>query len=218
MNPSHRDTWSSSGCARSLREGDAADPSTHRPIIHDQVRHVPVRAERLTIDEAWPGDSLGASTLRISASAIPCMMGYQSCIQEFPFCAGTDSHRRPTDVSNQKRRRKGLEHRSRGRDPDPPSTGRERHTDPGGCRGNAVRSVGAPTRARVRFARVSGTAGRAGCPAHGLGTAAELSRAGRGRCAGAGGRHLLALFASPYRLQRLATEHPEWMLDPMVTT
>jgi hypothetical protein len=29
---------------------------------------------------------------------------------------------------------------------------------------------------------------------------------------------LLALFASPYRLQRLVAENPEWMLDPIVTT
>ena len=29
---------------------------------------------------------------------------------------------------------------------------------------------------------------------------------------------LLALFASPYRLQRLVSENPEWMLHPIVTT
>ena len=177
-------------------------------------------AERLTVDDAWPGDVIGlvnASSLRIGDTV------HAGEPVQFPaipmFAPELIAVARPKDVSRHKQFRWGVEqleaegviqvlHRQGGdRTPILPPWGamqfevlvhRLEHEFevPVRLEPPAARSVRRTDRATAL--RLGGLAG-----------VEVLERAD-----GA----LLALFASPYRLDRVAADHPDWTLDPIVTT
>jgi peptide chain release factor 3 len=126
---------------------------------------------------------------------------------------------RPTDVSNQKRFRKGLEQMAA------EGVIQILHR-PGGDATPILAAVGA-MQFEVLVHRLEH---EFGSPVYleppaprtvrrtDSATAAQLSSLGGVDVLEREDGTLLALFASPYRLQRLATDNPEWLLDPIVTT
>jgi peptide chain release factor 3 len=177
-------------------------------------------AERLTVDDAWPGDIIGlvnASNLRIGDSVHD---GVPVVYPGIPvFAPELIANARPTDVTNQKRFRKGLEQMAA------EGVIQILHR-PGGDATPILAAVGA-MQFEVLVHRLEH---EFGSPVHldppaartvrrtDSATAAQLSSLGGVDVLERDDGTLLALFASPYRLQRLATENPEWLLDPIVST
>jgi peptide chain release factor 3 len=221
MNPSHRDNMVFVRvCSGHFERGM---PLIHQPTGRSFTTKYAMSlfgAERLTVDDAWPGDIIGlvnASNLRIGDSVHDGMPVVYPGIPVFaPELIATA---RPTDVSNQKRFRKGLEQMAA------EGVIQILHR-PGGDATPILAAVGAmqfevlvhrlehefgspvylePPAARTVRRTDSATAARLSS----LGGVDVLERADG---------TLLALFASPYRLQRLATDNPEWLLDPIVST
>ena len=221
MNPSHRDNMVFVRvCSGHFERGM---PLIHQPTGRSFTTKYAMSlfgADRLTIDEAWPGDIIGlvnASNLRIGDSVhdgIPVVYpGIPVFVPELIATA------RPTDVSNQKRFRKGLEQLAA------EGVIQILHR-PGGDATPILAAVGA-MQFEVLVHRLEH---EFGSPVHleppaprtvrrtDSATAAQLSSVGGVDVLERDDGTLLALFASPYRLQRLVTEHPEWILDPIVTT
>ena len=221
MNPSHRDNMVFVRvCSGHFERGM---PLIHQPTGRSFTTKYAMSlfgADRLTIDEAWPGDIIGlvnASNLRIGDSVhdgIPVV--YPGIPVFAPELIATA---RPTDVSNQKRFRKGLEQLAA------EGVIQILHR-PGGDATPILAAVGA-MQFEVLVHRLEH---EFGSPVYleppaprtvrrtDSATAAQLSSVGGVDVLERDDGTLLALFASPYRLQRLVTEHPEWMLDPIVTT
>ena len=221
MNPSHRDNMVFVRvCSGHFERGK---PLVHQPTGRSFTTKYAMSlfgAERLTVNEAWPGDIIGlvnASNLRIGDSVHD---GEPVSYPGIPvFAPELIAIARPTDVSNQKRFRKGLEqlaaegviqilHRL------------------GGDAAPILAAVGAmqfevlvyrldhefgsPVNLEPPVARTVRCTDSA--------TAAQLSGLGGVDVLEREDGTLLALFASPYRLQRLVTDNPKWKLDPIVTT
>ena len=221
MNPSHRDNMVFVRvCSGHFERGM---PLIHQPTGRSFTTKYAMSlfgADRLTIDEAWPGDVIGlvnASNLRIGDSVhdgIPVV--YPGIPVFAPELIATA---RPTDVSNQKRFRKGLEQLAA------EGVIQILHR-PGGDTTPILAAVGA-MQFEVLVHRLEH---EFGSPVYleppaprtvrrtDTATAAQLSSVGGVDVLERDDGTLLALFASPYRLQRLVTENPEWMLDPIVTT
>jgi peptide chain release factor 3 len=221
MNPSHRDNMVFVRvCSGHFKRGM---PLVHQPTSRSFTTKYAMSlfgAERLTVDDAWPGDIIGlvnASNLRIGDSV------YDGVPVAYPgipvFAPELIATARPTDVSNQKRFRKGLEQmaaegviqvlRRPGEDTTP-----------------ILAAVGAMQfevlvhRLEFEFGSpvyLEPPAPRT-CRRTDSATAAQLSSLGGVDVLKRDDGTLLALFASPYRMQRLVAENPEWMLDPIVTT
>ena len=221
MNPSHRDNMVFVRvCSGHFERGM---PLIHQPTGRSFTTKYAMSlfgADRLTIDEAWPGDVIGlvnASNLRIGDSVHD---GVPVVYPGIPvFAPELIATARPTDVSNQKRFRKGLEQLAA------EGVIQILHR-PGGDATPILAAVGA-MQFEVLVHRLEH---EFGSPVYleppaprtvrrtDSATAAQLSSVGGVDVLERDDGTLLALFASPYRLQRLATEHPEWMLDPIVTT
>ncbi len=221
MNPSHRDNMVFVRvCSGHFERGMSL---IHQPTGRTFTTKYAMSlfgAERLTVDDAWPGDIIGlvnASNLRIGDSVHD---GVPVVFPGIPvFAPELIATARPTDVSNQKRFRKGLDQMAA------EGVIQILHR-PGGDATPILAAVGAmqfevlvhrlehefgspvylePPAARTVRRTDSATAARLSS----LGGVDVLERADG---------TLLALFASPYRLQRLAADNPEWLLDPIVST
>ncbi len=221
MNPSHRDHVAFVRvCSGHFERGmTLVHGPTGRPFTTKYATSL-FGAERLTVDDAWPGDVIGlvnASNLRIGDTLHD---GEPVVFPAIPmFAPELIAVARPKDVSRHKQFRKGLDqlaaegvvqvlHRHGG-DPTPilaavgamqfevlvhrleHEFGAPVDLDPPSSR--AVRRTDPDTAASL-----SGTPG------------VEILERADGT--------LLALFANPYRLDRIVMDHPEWTLDPIVTT
>ena len=221
MNPSHRDNMVFVRvCSGHFERGM---PLIHQPTGRSFTTKYAMSlfgAERLTVEDAWPGDIIGlvnASNLRIGDSVHD---GVPVVYPGIPvFAPELIATARPTDVSNQKRFRKGLEQMAA------EGVIQILHR-PGGDATPILAAVGAMQFEVLvhRLEREFGSPVYLEPPAPrtvrrtDAATAAQLSRVGGVDVLERDDGTLLALFASPYRLQRLVSENPEWMLDPIVTT
>jgi peptide chain release factor 3 len=221
MNPSHRDNMVFVRvCSGHFERGM---PLIHQPTGRSFTTKYAMSlfgAERLTVDDAWPGDIVGlvnASNLRIGDSVHD---GTPVVYPGIPvFAPELIATARPTDVSNQKRFRKGLEQMAA------EGVIQILHR-PGGDATPILAAVGA-MQFEVLVHRLEH---EFGCPVYleppaprtvrrtDSATATHLSSLGGVDVLERDDGTLLALFASPYRLQRLATDNPEWLLDPIVST
>jgi peptide chain release factor 3 len=221
MNPSHRDNMVFVRvCSGHFERGM---PLIHQPTGRSFTTKYAMSlfgAERLTVDDAWPGDIIGlvnASNLRIGDSVHD---GTPVIYPGIPvFAPELIAAARPTDVSNQKRFRKGLEQMAA------EGVIQILHR-PGGDATPILAAVGA-MQFEVLVHRLEH---EFGSPVYleppaprtvrrtDAATAAHLSSLGGVDVLEREDGTLLALFASPYRLQRLATDNPEWLLDPIVST
>jgi peptide chain release factor 3 len=183
-------------------------------------------AERDTLDEAWPGDVVGlvnASGLRVGDSLYAGPAGGPSSVTYPPIPAFPPeliATAQPRDLSRSKQFKRGLAQLEqegvvqilrRGEDDPTPVLAavgamqfevlahRMAHEF-----GAAVELSG-PYQRTVRRTDAATVAG--GLP--GLGGVEVLVR---------GDGVLLAVFESPYWLARVASDHPEWVLEPIVTT
>ena len=221
MNPAHRDHVAFIRvCSGHFERGMTLihEPSG-RPFTTKYATSL-FGAERLTVDNAWPGDVVGlvnASGLRIGDAL------YASSSVRFPpipvFAPELIAIAHPRDVSRHKQLRRGLEqleqegviqilHRLDG-DATPVLaavgamqfevlTHRLEHEF-----GAAV-NLSPPTSYTVRRTDQS--------------TAESLKAYGGIELLERSDGTLLALFNSPYWLERLVADHPDWTLEPIVTT
>jgi peptide chain release factor 3 len=177
-------------------------------------------AERLTVDDAWPGDVIGlvnASNLRIGDSL---HQGEPVVFPPMPvFAPELIATARPKDVSRHKQFRKGLDQLQA------EGVIQVLHR-PGGDPAPILAAVGAMQFEVLvhRLEHEFGAPVDLDPPAPRLvrrtdpATAVELRNAGGVELLEREDGTLLALFVNPYRLDRLVIEHPEWTLDSIVTT
>jgi peptide chain release factor 3 len=223
MNPAHRDhvAFVRVCSGRFERGAVLTHGSSGRPFATKYASSM-FGAERLTVDEAWPGDVIGlvnASGLRVGDSlyseAGPPVT--YPAIPAFPPELIATAH--PVDLSRSKQFKRGLaqmEHEGvvqilhrLGNDPTP-----------------ILAAVGA-MQFDVLSHRMAGEFGAAisvdGPHARTVrrtdeATAAELAALNGVEVLSRGDGALLAVFQSPYWLARVAADHPEWTLDQIVTT
>jgi peptide chain release factor 3 len=221
MNPSHRDNMVFVRvCSGHFERGM---PIIHQPTGRSFTTKYAMSlfgADRITVEDAWPGDVVGlvnASNLRIGDSVHD---GVPVVYPPIPvFAPELVSSARPKDVSNQKRFRKGLEQLAA------EGVIQILHR-PGGDATPILAAVG-PMQFEVLVHRLEH---EFGSPVHldppqartvrrtDAETAAHLNSLGGVDVLEREDGTLLALFASPYRLQRMQTDNPEWTLDPILTT
>jgi peptide chain release factor 3 len=180
-------------------------------------------AERDTIDEAWPGDVIGlvnASGLRVGDSlysADGAAVTYPS-IPAFPPELIATAH--PSDLSRSKQFKRGLAqleqegvvqilHRG-GDDPTPilAAVGAMQFEV---LAHRMAHEFGAPVELSGPYERTVRRTDAATVAA-GLGALGGVEVLVRADGV------LLAVFESPYWLARLAADHPDWVLEPIVTT
>ena len=221
MNPAHRDHVAFVRvCSGHFARGmTLVHGPTGRPFTTKYATSL-FGSERLTVDDAWPGDVIGlvnASNLRIGDTLHD---GDPVTFPAIPvFAPELIAVARPKDVSRYKQFRRGLDqlaaegvvqvlHR-RGGDPSPVLAAvgamqfevlvhRLEHEfgAPVDLEPPASRTVRRTDPATA--SRLEGTAG------------VEVLEREDGT--------LLALFSNPYRLDRIVMDHPDWILDPIVTT
>ena len=221
MNPSHRDHMAFVRvCSGHFERGmTLVHGPTGRQFTTKYATSL-FGAERLTVDDAWPGDVIGlvnAAALRIGDTV------HQGDPVVFPaipvFAPELIATARPTDVSRHKQFRKGLQqlqaegviqvlHRPGG-DPAPVLAA------VGAMQSEVLvhrleHEFGAPVHLEPPSARLVRRTDRS--------TAPHLLSAGGIELLERDDGTLLALFANAYRLDRTVADHPEWTLDPIVTT
>jgi len=221
MNPSHRDHMAFVRvCSGHFERGmTLVHGPTGRQFTTKYATSL-FGAERLTVDDAWPGDVIGlvnATTLRIGDTLHE---GDPVVFPSIPaFAPELIATARPKDVSRHKQFRKGLHqlqaegviqvlHRPGG-DPTPVLAA------VGAMQFEVLvhrleHEFGAPVHLEPPASRLV----RRTDPA----TAPHLLRAGGVELLERDDGTLLALFANAYRLNRTVADHPEWTLDPIVTT
>ena len=221
MNPSHRDHVAFVRvCSGHFERGmTLIHEPTGRPFTTKYATSL-FGAERLTVDDAWPGDVIGlvnASNLRIGDTL------HQADPVAFPpipvFAPEMIATARPKDVSRHKQFRKGLDQlqaegviqvlRRPDGDPTPilAAVGTMQFEV---LVYRLEHEFGAPVDLDPPEARVVRRTDTA--------TALLLTKAGGVELLERDDGTLLALFPNPYRLDRMAGEHPEWTLDPIITT
>jgi len=221
MNPSRRDHVAFVRvCSGHFERGMAlVHGPTGRPFTTKYATSL-FGAGRLTVDDAWPGDVIGlvnASNLRIGDTLHD---GEPVVFPAIPmFAPELIAVARPKDVSRHKQFRKGLDQLAAEGVVQVP----HRH---GGDPTPILAAVGAMQfevlvhrlehefGAPVDLDPPSSRAVRRTDPA----TAASLSGTPGVEILERADGTPLALFAKPYRLDRIVMDHPEWTLDPIVTT
>lgn len=221
MNPSHRDHVAFVRvCSGHFERGmSLIHGPTGRPFTTKYATSL-FGAERLTVDNAWPGDVIGlvnASSLRIGDTLHD---GDPVVFPSIPaFAPELIATARPRDVSRHKQFRKGLDQL------EAEGVIQVLHR-PGGDPAPILAAVGA-MQFEVFVHRLEHEFGapvdldppkpclvRRTDPA----TASQLAQAVGVELLERDDGTLLALFASPYRLDRMVADHPEWTFDAIVAT
>ena len=221
MDPSHRDhvAFVRMCSGRFERGMNVTHARTGRPFATKYAASV-FGSERDTIDEAFPGDVIGlvnASDLRIGDTL------YEGTPVEFPgiptFAPELFARARAKDTSRYKQFRRGLEQLEQEgvvqvlRDPDGDPTpllaavGQmqfEVFTH------RLAREFGAEVELSMTPHKVARRTDKA--------TAEHLRATSGVTVLARSDDTLLALFESPYRLQRLEADHPDWCLETIVST
>ena len=221
MDPAHRDHVAFVRvCSGRFERGmNVTHERTGRPFATKYATSV-FGSERDTIDEAFPGDVIGlvnASDLRIGDTL------YEGEHVVFPtiptFAPELFARARARDTSRYKQFRRGLEQLEQEgvvqvlRDPDGDPT-------------PLLAAVG-QMQFEVfshRLAREFGADVELSPTPHKIARRTDRATAEKLRATSGvsvltrSDDTLLALFESPYRLQRLESDHPDWCLDPIVTT
>ena len=221
MDPAHRDHVAFVRvCSGRFERGmNVMHERTGRPFATKYAASV-FGSERDTIDEAFPGDVIGlvnASDLRIGDTLFD---GEHVVFPTIPtFAPELFARARARDTSRYKQFRRGLEQLEQEgvvqvlRDPDGDPTpllaavGQmqfEVFTH------RLAREFGAEVELIMTPHKVARRTDRA--------TAEKLRATSGVAVLSRTDDTLLALFESPYRLQRLEADHPDWCLDPIVTT
>lgn len=219
MNPAHRDhvAFVRVCSGRFERGSTPVHGATGRPFPTKYAAAM-FGAERATVDVAYPGDVVGlvnASELRIGDSL------YLGDPVAFPplvsFAPELFATARNLDSSRAKQFRRGLERLEQ-------EGTVQVLSDPGGDPAPVLGAVG-PMQFDVATYRLTHEFGASVelepstyCAARRTDstTAAALRSVPGTRILSRGDGSLLALFESPYRLARLAGDHPEWRLEPLV--
>jgi peptide chain release factor 3 len=220
MNPAHRDHVAFVRvCSGHFERGMVLTHGpTGKPFSTKYAASV-FGAERNTIDDAWPGDIVGlvnASGLRMGDSL------YSAEPVTFPsipaFAPELTASATPKDLSRFKQFRRGIEqleqegviqvlHRPGDATPILAAVGQMQFEV---FSHRLDREFGAAVDLSVPQERTVRRTDEA--------TAVHLRSAGGVDVLERGDGTLLALFNSPYWLNRVVADHPDWLLDPIVTT
>jgi len=219
MNPAHRDhvAFVRVCSGRFERGSTPVHAATRRPFATKYAAAM-FGAERATVDVAYPGDVIGlvnASELRIGDSLyLGEPVSFPPLVTFAPELFATARNR---DSSRAKQFRRGLERLEQ-------EGTVQVLSDPGGDPAPVLGAVG-PMQFDVAAYRLTHefgasvdlepsaySAARRTDPA----TATALRSVPGTRILARSDGSLLALFESPYRLARLAGDHPDWCLEPLV--
>jgi peptide chain release factor 3 len=220
MNPAHRDHVAFVRvCSGHFERGMVlVHGPTGKPFATKYAASV-FGAERLTVDEAWPGDVVGlvnASGLRVGDSLYEQDAVTYPAIPAFPPELIATAH--PRDLSRAKQFKKGLAQMEqegviqilrRGDEATPilAAVGAMQFEVLSHRMANEFGAAISLTGPNERTVRRTDAA-----------TAAELSALSGVEVLQRADGALLAVFQSPYWLARLASDHPDWVLEQIVTT